>query len=405
MSDLFSPRTVVGLIGHEGHGKTTLAQALLARQAVRVRSSPPPDRTVFSISPPPTRRPIWHRFLTATRPWLLVDCPGAEPGYLSGALSALDGAVLVVAADRGVEARTRERLLLARQAGVRSVVVFLTYIDLASSSDAVDQVERAVRQLLHRLDFPGDDVPVIRGRPHAALLSQGWDDEFGRPLDDLVSALELHVRLHAGDPEAPLYFPVGEGQTVYTNEQRTAVLPPEKHHCILRGRVAQGVVAVGQEVEIVGLYSVAIPLVVRAISQARQPRQRAGPGESVRLVLHLRPNATGVGLPLVGPGQVVAAPGTVGVRRCFRARLTMSDAEAGQRKPVLHAGMAPTFWLGPVQTAGRIGQTERKQLGPGESGWAEIELSHPWHLVEGLTFACRHRRATIAHGHVEALLD
>ncbi len=396
MSDLFSPRTVVGLIGHEGHGKTTLAQALLARQAVRVRSSPPPDAR-------PTRPLAWHRFLTATRPWLLVDCPGGDPGYLSGALAALDGAVLVVAADRGVEARTRERLLLARQAGVRSILVFLSRIDLARS-DHIDRVELAVRQLLHWLDFPGDDVPVIRGSPHAALQSQGWDDQYGRPIDELVSALEMHVCLQLGDPEAPLYFPVNEGQTIYANAQRTAVLPPEQHHCSFRGRVRQGVVAVGQEVEVVGLHPMPIPLVVRAIS-ARQPRERAGPGESVRLVLHARPPGTGLGLPLTGPGQVVAAPGTVQVRRRFRARLVVTDAEPGQRKPVLHTGMAPTFWLGAVQAAGRIQQTECKQLGPGESGWADVELSHPWHLFDGLPFACRHRSATIAYGHVEAVLD
>ncbi len=231
-----------------------------------------------------------------------------------------------------------------------------------------------------------------------------WDIESGRPLDDLVSALEMHVRLHLGDPRAPLYFPVNEGQTIIANEQRTAVLPPEKHHCSFRGGVGQGVVAIGQEVEVVGLHPVPIPLVVRDIT-ARQPSERAGPGESVRLVLYLPPHSTAHVLRHTGPGQVVAAPGTVRVHRCFRARLTVCTPESGQRKPSLHAGMAPTFWLGTVQTAGRIQQTEPKQLGPGESGWADVELSHPWHLQEGLTFACRHRSATIAHGHVEALLE
>jgi elongation factor Tu len=322
---------------------------------------------------------------------------------LSEALAALDGVVLVVAADRGIETRTRESLLLARQAGVRSVVVFLSRTDQAAGHEAVDRVELAVRHLLNQLEYPGDDIPVLRGDALAAFRSAGQDEEVWRPIEGLVGALDMTVRVEPGDPEAPLLIPVGRGGSL--NPWNGEPATPRSKRIHIHGRVVEGRVEVGQEVDLVCIAPRPVGLVVHEIAVFDQFRQKVGPGHTVRLIL-VAPSWYGDHrLPDVSPAGFIAAPGSAAPKQLFRALLTVTDRGEGLGGRSLRLGMAPSFWIGTARSRGRIVVAPGRSVPAGTTGYVTVQLEWPCYLREGQFFACRHRNAVIAHGSIEKVLD
>jgi len=321
-----------------------------------------------------------------------VDCLGPEFNVLSDSLTTLDGVILIVAADRGVEARTRETLLLARQAGVRSVLVFLSRTDQVAEAQVIDRVEIAVRQLLNQLEYPGDDVPVIQGNVQSAAESDDLDDHTCRALEELLSSLDLTVRPSPRDPEAPLLLPVARGDYSILDG-----------HVIVQGRVARGRVRPGQLVELPCAPPKRTQLLVDKIWFFGQPWSEAGPGHAVQLRLVLPPGSAAK-LPFINPAQVVAEPGSIHPRRRFRAQLSVTARGEGKGARSLRMGMRPSFWLGTSRIRGRITEAPGNSLAPGSTWVVAVELDWPCFIQVGQLLACRHRNAVIAHGHVEALL-
>jgi elongation factor Tu len=375
----------VGTIGHVDHGKTTLTAALTQVTALLYGGRP---RRFDEIDSAPeekargiTINASHVEYESAVRHYAHIDCPGHADyvkNMITGA-SQMDGAILLVDGSQGLAEQTREHVVLAKQVGVRHLVVFVNKVDVADV-ELLELVELEVREMLQKYGFRA--APFVRG---SALLGQRAaergerENPYVRGIAELVRALDEHVPMPERDFEAPFLMPI-EG--VCTISGRGTVVT---------GRVERGVLELGAEVELVGRSDVGREVIVTGIQEFRRDVPKAAAGHNVGLLLR------GVGRDEVVRGQTLIARGSVTAHRAGSAEVFMLSTAEGGRKTPCASGYTPQFYFGASDVPGKLLLAERV-LAPGERAEVEFELGHAVALEAGMRFAMREGGRTVGAG-------
>jgi len=383
------PHLNVGTMGHIDHGKTTLTAAITR---VLAESNPNVQFTAFDeIDKAPEERErgitiaIAHvEYETANRHYAHVDMPGHADyvkNMITGAAQ-VDGAILVVGADDGPMPQTREHVVLARQVGVPCIVVYLNKVDLVDDEELLDLVELEVRDLLTEYEFPGDEVPVIRG---SALKALEGDAEAGHIME-LLDAVDSYIPEPPRDTEKPFLMPI---EDVFSITGRGTVVT---------GRVEQGKLSTGTEVEIIGLRPVQ-KTTVTGVEMFRKLLDEAQAGDNVGLLLR------GIGKDEVERGQVVALPGSITPHTEFEAQVYVLTKEEGGRHNPFFDGYRPQFYFRTTDVTGSVRMPEGTEMVmPGDNTEMTVELIAPIAMDEGLRFAIREGGRTVGAGRVIKIL-
>ncbi|MBM3694731.1 MAG: elongation factor Tu [Actinobacteria bacterium] len=384
------PHVNVGTMGHIDHGKTTLTAAITRVLAAR---NPKVVFTPFDqIDKAPEEKErgitiaIAHvEYETDARHYAHVDMPG-HADYIKNMITGaaqVDGAVLVVGADDGPMPQTREHVLLARQVGVPCIVVYLNKVDLVDDPELLDLVELEVRDLLTEYEFPGDEVPVVRG---SALLALEGDAAHEESVLELMAALDSYVPLPQRDVEKPFQMPV---EDVFSITGRGTVVT---------GRVEQGRLSVGTEVEVVGIRPTR-KTTVTGVEMFRKLLDEARAGDNVGLLLR------GVGKDDVERGQVVCALGSITPHTEFEAQVYVLTKEEGGRHNPFFPGYRPQFYFRTTDVTGSIGLGEGVEMVmPGDNTEMRVSLISPIAMEEGLRFAIREGGRTVGAGRVTKII-
>jgi elongation factor Tu len=380
------PHLNVGTMGHIDHGKTTLTAAITR---VLAESNPDVVFTAFDeIDKAPEEKErgitiaIAHvEYETAVRHYAHVDMPG-HADYIKNMITGaaqIDGAILVVGADDGPMPQTREHVLLARQVGVPSIVVYLNKVDLVDDEELLDLVELEVRDLLTEYEFPGDEIPVIRGSALKAL--EGDEGEAGQIMV-LMDAVDSYIPEPARDVDKPFQMPI---EDVFSITGRGTVVT---------GRVEQGELSVGTEVEIVGIRETQ-KTTVTGVEMFRKLLDSAQAGDNVGLLLR------GIGKDEVERGQVVCLPGSITPHTHFEAQVYVLTKEEGGRHNPFFSGYRPQFFFRTTDVTGTIHLAEGTEMVmPGDNTTMSVELISPIAMDEGRDFAIREGGRTVGAGRV-----
>jgi len=385
------PHVNVGTIGHIDHGKTTLTAAItkvLAKQNPKVQYRP-----FESIDNAPEERErgitiaVAHvEYETANRHYAHIDCPG-HADYIKNMITGaaqMDGAILVVAATDGPMPQTREHILLARQVGVPYIVVFLNKCDMVEDPELLDLVELEVRELLKSYQFPGDEVPVIRG---SALGALNGEERWEKTILELMEAVDKHVPLPTRDVDKPFLMPI---EDIFSISGRGTVVT---------GRIERGKVKVGDEVEIVG-FRPTVKKVVTGVEMFRKLLDEGIAGDNVGLLLR------GTEKDEVERGQVVCKPGSITPHTRFRAEVYILKKEEGGRHTPFFSGYRPQFYFRTTDVTGTAKLPAGVEMVmPGDNVNMEIELITPVALEKGLRFAIREGGHTVGAGAVSEILE
>jgi elongation factor Tu len=382
------PHLNIGTMGHVDHGKTTLTAAITKVLAERGTAAYVPferiDRAPEEVERGITINITHIEYETATRHYAHVDMPG-HAGYVKNMITGaaqIDGAILVVSALDGVMPQTREHVVLARQLGVRHIVVALNKAD-AADPELGDLVELEVRELLAGYGYPGETVPVVRV---SALRALAGDPEWVSAVAALLDVLDGYVPVPARYTEAPFLLPV---ENVLTITGRGTVVT---------GAVERGSVGVGDTVEAVGL-GAGLTAVVTGVETFGKPMERAEAGDNAALLLR------GVRRHQVRRGQVVAQPGSVAPHQKFTAEVELlSEREGGRRTPIA-TGYRPQFFVRTTSVSGEVDLGRAGTAAPGDLLELTVTLGRPVALDAGLGFAIREGGRTVGAGTVTALLD
>jgi len=382
------PHLNIGTMGHVDHGKTTLTAAITKVLAERGTAAYVPferiDRAPEEVERGITINITHIEYETATRHYAHVDMPG-HAGYVKNMITGaaqIDGAILVVSALDGVMPQTREHVLLARQVGVRHIVVALNKAD-AADPELADLVELEVRELLAGYGYPGETVPVVRV---SALRALAGDPEWVSAVAALLDVLDGYVPVPARYTEAPFLLPV---ENVLTVTGRGTVVT---------GAVERGSVRVGDTVEVVGL-GAGLTAVVTGVETFGKPMERAEAGDNAALLLR------GVRRNQVRRGQVVAQPGSVAPHQRFTAEVELlSEREGGRHTPIA-TGYRPQFFVRTTSVSGEVDLGRPGTAAPGDLLELTVTLGRPVALHTGLGFAIREGGRTVGAGTVTALLD
>ena len=385
------PHVNVGTMGHIDHGKTTLTAAITRVLAERVGGSN--QLTSFDqIDKAPEERErgitiqIAHvEYETEARHYAHVDMPG-HADYIKNMITGaaqVDGAILVVSAADGPMPQTREHVLLARQVGVPSIVVFLNKVDMVDDEELLDLVELEVRDLLTEYEFPGDEVPVVRG---SALKALDGDEAASDQIMELMSAVDSYVPEPDRDTDKPFLMSI---EDVFSITGRGTVVT---------GRVEQGVLRVNEEVEIVGIRPTH-KTVATGIEMFRKLLDEGRAGDNVGVLLR------GVGKDDVERGQVLAKPGSITPHTDFEAQVYVLTKEEGGRHNPFFPGYRPQFYFRTTDVTGAIQLPEGTQMVmPGDNTEMTVELIAPIAMDEGLRFAIREGGRTVGAGRVIKIL-
>ena len=382
------PHLNIGTMGHVDHGKTTLTAAITKVLAERGTAAYVPferiDRAPEEVERGITINITHIEYETATRHYAHVDMPG-HAGYVKNMITGaaqIDGAILVVSALDGVMPQTREHVLLARQVGVRHIVVALNKAD-AADPELADLVELEVRELLAGYGYPGEAVPVVRV---SALRALAGDPEWVSAVAALLDALDGYVPVPARYTEAPFLLPV---ENVLTITGRGTVVT---------GAVERGSVRAGDTVEVVGL-GAGLTAVVTGVETFGKPMDRAEAGDNAALLLR------GVRRHQVRRGQVVAQPGSVAPHQRFAAAVELLSEREGGRHTPIGTGYRPQFFVRTTSVVGEVDLGQAATAAPGERLELTVTLGRPVALDTGLGFAIREGGRTVGAGTVTALLD
>jgi elongation factor Tu len=381
------PHVNVGTMGHIDHGKTTLTAAITRVLAERVGGSN--TLTSFDmIDKAPEERErgitiqIAHvEYETEARHYAHVDMPG-HADYIKNMITGaaqVDGAILVVSAADGPMPQTREHVLLARQVGVPSIVVFLNKVDMVDDEELLDLVELEVRDLLTEYEFPGDEVPVVRG---SALKALDGDEAASDQIMELMGAVDSYVPEPDRDTDKPFLMSI---EDVFSITGRGTVVT---------GRVEQGILKVNEEVEIVGIRPTH-KTVATGIEMFRKLLDEGRAGDNVGVLLR------GVGKDDVERGQVLAKPGSITPHTDFEAQVYVLTKEEGGRHNPFFPGYRPQFYFRTTDVTGAIQLPEGTQMVmPGDNTEMTVELIAPIAMDEGLRFAIREGGRTVGAGRV-----
>jgi len=386
------PHVNIGTIGHVDHGKTTLTAAITKVLAERIGGSA--ARTFDSIDNAPEERErgitiaTSHvEYETENRHYAHVDCPGHADyvkNMVTGAAQ-MDGAILVVAATDGPMPQTREHILLARQVGVPYLVVFMNKTDLVDDEELIELVEMEVRELLTEYEFPGDEVPVIKGSALKALES---DPEAEEAIVELMEQVDTYIPTPERDIEKPFLMPI---EDIFSIKGRGTVVT---------GRIERGIVELNQEVDLVGMQEEKMETVVTGIEMFNKTLDRGEAGDNAGLLLR------GIKKDEVKRGMVVAEKGSVTPHKEFECEVYVLSKEEGGRHTPFFDGYRPQFYFRTTDVTGDIALEEGVEMVmPGDNATFTVSLIEPVAMEEGLRFAIREGGHTVGAGVVTDILD
>ena len=393
--DRTKPHANIGTIGHVDHGKTTLTAAITKVLATRMPSDTNKIVDFENIDKAPEERErgitintAHVEYETAKRHYAHVDCPGHADyvkNMITGAAQ-MDGAILVVAATDGVMAQTREHILLARQVGVPSIVVFMNKCDMVDDPELLELVEMEIRDLLNEYEFPGDDTPIIQGSALMAL--QDPNGPWGDKVMELMDACDSFIPDPARETDKPFLMPI---EDVFTISGRGTVAT---------GRVERGVLHLNDPVEILGIKEDKQTSVVTGIEMFHKLLDDAEAGDNVGLLLR------GINRTDIERGQVVAKPGTVTCHSKFTAQVYVLTKDEGGRHTPFFNNYRPQFYFRTTDVTGVCHLPEGTEMCmPGDNVEMSIELIHPIACEQGLRFAIREGGRTVGSGRVVKVLE
>ena len=389
--DRSKPHVNIGTIGHIDHGKTTLTAAITT--VLSKHDAKNTVRSFDSIDNAPEERErgitiatAHVEYTTANRHYAHVDCPG-HADYIKNMITGaaqMDGAILVVAATDGPMPQTREHILLARQVGVPSLVVFLNKVDMVDDEELLDLVELEVRELLTSYEFPGDDLPVVRG---SALKALEGDEDAAKGIDALMAAVDDYVPMPERDMDKAFLMPI---EDVFSISGRGTVVT---------GRVDRGVVKVGEEIEIVG-YSETQKKVVTGVEMFRKLLDEGVAGDNIGVLLR------GLEKDDVERGQVLAKPKSITPHTKFKSQVYVLTKDEGGRHTPFFNGYRPQFYLRTTDVTGVATLPEGVEMVmPGDNVEMVVELITPVALEKGLRFAIREGGRTVGSGAVTEIIE
>jgi len=386
------PHCNIGTIGHVDHGKTTLTAAITkvlaeaggAEFMAYDQIDKAPEEKARGI----TINTAHVEYETAKRHYAHVDCPGHADyvkNMITGAAQ-MDGAILVVSAADGPMPQTREHILLARQVGVPALVVFMNKVDMVDDPELLDLVELEVRELLSSYDFPGDDIPIIRGSGLMALESK--NDEIGKTaVMALMDAVDAYIPQPARPKDRPFLMPI---EDVFSISGRGTVVT---------GRVERGIVKVGEEVEIVGIRDTT-KTVVTGVEMFRKLLDQGEAGDNIGALLR------GTKREDVERGQVLAAPGSIKPHKRFKCEAYILTKEEGGRHTPFFSNYRPQFYFRTTDVTGEVVLPEGTEMVmPGDNISMEVKLIAPIAMDEGLRFAIREGGRTVGAGVVASIIE
>ncbi len=387
------PHVNVGTIGHIDHGKTTLTAAMTKHLEKRGMASYVPfdeiDKAPEEKARGITIATAHVEYETAKRHYAHVDCPG-HADYIKNMITGaaqMDGAILVVAADDGPMPQTREHILLARQVGVPAIVVFLNKCDLVDDEELIELVELELRELLTKYEFPGDDIPIIRGSALKALESDDPGSEEVKPIFELLDAIDEYIPEPVRDVEKPFLMPI---EDVFSISGRGTVVT---------GRVERGVIKVGQEVEVVGIRPT-MKTVCTGVEMFRKILDQGQAGDNIGVLLR------GTKRDEVERGQVVAAPGSITPHTKFKAEAYILTKEEGGRHTPFFSGYRPQFYFRTTDVTGVVTLPEGVEMVmPGDNVSMEVSLITPIAMEKELRFAIREGGRTVGAGVISEILE
>ena len=387
------PHMNIGTIGHVDHGKTTLTAAITKTLNERYQTGGAVAFDMIDKAPEERERGITistsHvEYETPTRHYAHVDCPGHADyvkNMITGAAQ-MDGAILVVAATDGPMAQTREHILLSRQVGVPYIVVFMNKCDMVDDEELLDLVEMEIRELLSEYDFPGDDIPIIRGSAFQAL--QDSTGAWGDKIVDLFNEIEAYIPNPERATDKPFLMPV---EDVFSITGRGTVAT---------GRVESGIVKVQEEVEIVGLTEETRKVIVTGVEMFRKLLDQAEAGDNIGVLLR------GVQREEIQRGQVLAKPGSITPHHKFKAQVYVLSKEEGGRHTPFFNNYRPQFYFRTTDVTGVISLPEGTEMCmPGDNVEMTIDLITNVAMAPGLRFAIREGGRTVGAGSVTEVVE
>jgi len=387
------PHLNIGTIGHVDHGKTTLTAAIL--KYAKMKNFLSSSKTVEQIDSAPEEKArgltisICHtEFETEKRHYALIDCPG-HADYIKNMITGaaqMDGAILVVSASDGPMPQTREHVLLARQVGIPSMVVFLNKCDQVDDPEIIDLVESEIRELLKKYEFPGDEIPIIRGSALKALDAENPDDESAKPIGELLNKIDEYIPEPVRDTDKPFLMAI---EDVFSIEGRGTVAT---------GRVERGIIKSNEEVEVVGIKPTSKTVAV-SIEMFNKILDEGRAGDNVGVLLR------GLKKEEIERGQVLVKPGTVTPHTEFEGEIYILTKEEGGRHTPFFKGYKPQFYIRTTDVTGDVTLPEGTEMVmPGDTVNLAVKLIVPVALEEKQRFAIREGGKTVGAGVVVKII-
>lgn len=386
------PHINVGTIGHVDHGKTTLTSAITKVLSKKyggefkkygdIDSAPEEKERGITIAT------AHVEYQSSNRHYAHVDCPGHADyvkNMITGAAQ-MDGAVLVVSAADGPMPQTREHILLARQVGVPSIIVYLNKVDLVDDNELLDLVELEVRELLSKYDFPGDEIPIVKGSALKALNDE--NPELGeKSIDTLIKAMDEYFPIPKRDVEKPFLLPI---EDVFSISGRGTVVT---------GRVERGIIKPGEEVEVIGIRDT-VKTTCIGVEMFKKILDEARAGDNVGVLLR------GIKKEEVERGQILAKPKSITPHKRFKAEVYVLSKEEGGRHTPFFNGYRPQFYFRTTDVTGKVTLPQNiDMIMPGDNTNMEISLISKIAMEEGVRFAIREGGKTVGAGIVSSILE
>jgi elongation factor Tu len=387
------PHLNIGTIGHVDHGKTTLTAAIL--KVTKLRGLKASEKTIDDIDSAPEEKTrgltinISHtEFETEKRHYALIDCPG-HADYIKNMITGaaqMDGGILVVSATDGPMPQTKEHILLARQVGLPSLIVFMNKTDQVKDKEMIDLVESEVRELLKKHEFPGDETPIIKGSALKALEASSLDDENIKPVLELLDKVDEYIPEPERSDDQPFLLAI---EDVFSIEGRGTVCT---------GRIQRGIIRPGDEVEILGIRDTQKTTAV-SIEMFNKELDEGQAGDNVGILLR------GLKKEDVERGQIIAKPGTVTPHTEFDAEVYILSKEEGGRHTPFFSGYKPQFYIRTADVTGEATLPEGTEMVmPGDTTNMKVKLSAPVALEEKQKFAIREGGKTVGAGVVSKII-
>ncbi|MCD6103555.1 MAG: elongation factor Tu [Thermotogae bacterium] len=389
------PHINVGTIGHIDHGKTTLTAAMTKYLSFKNFADFVPFEQIDKAPEEKARGitiNITHvEYQTEKRHYAHIDCPG-HADYIKNMITGaaqMDGAILVVAATDGPMPQTREHVLLARQVNVPAMIVFINKVDAVDDEELVELVEMEVRDLLSKYEFPGDELPVVRGSALKALEADDPNDPNYKPIQELLDALDNYIPDPQRDVDKPFLMAV---EDVFSITGRGTVVT---------GRIERGKIVAGTEIEIVGLSYETRKTVVTSVEMFRKELDEGIAGDNVGCLLR------GIDKDEVERGQVLAAPGSITPHTTFKAQVYVLKKEEGGRHTPFMKGYRPQFFIRTADVTGEILELGEgaEMVMPGDNAVLTIKLIYPVAIEKGMRFAVREGGRTVGAGVVTEIVE